>query len=202
MRIPFTALTVAAAALAAVSVPASVRAAAVCVVPNDKIPTSRPPEADRLFRSKVLERRIAQTAARISDPELRRMFQQCLPNTLDTTVHPGRTADGDDDTFVVTGDIDAMWLRDSGAQVWPYLRFAKDDPELRRLIRGVIRRQFQPTDGRLVRNPYNRHFPFSQILQIRAVQNLNLRPCRQCRKEHQKTKQIQSCLHTFYRFYS
>ena len=52
MRIPFTALTVAAAALAAVSVPASVRAAAVCVVPNDKIPTSRPPEADRLFRSK------------------------------------------------------------------------------------------------------------------------------------------------------
>lgn len=154
MRIPFTALTVAAAALAAVSVPASVRAAAVCVVPNDKIPTSRPPEADRLFRSKVLERRIAQTAARISDPELRRMFQQCLPNTLDTTVHPGRTADGDDDTFVVTGDIDAMWLRDSGAQVWPYLRFAKDDPELRRLIRGVIRRQFRS----LVLDPYANAF--------------------------------------------
>ena len=35
-----------------------------------------------------------------------------------------------------------MWLRDSGAQVWPYLRYVSEDEPLRHLIRGVIRRQF------------------------------------------------------------
>jgi meiotically up-regulated gene 157 (Mug157) protein len=68
------------------------------------------------------------------------MVGQCLPNTLDTTVTLS-TRDGRPDTFVITGDIPAMWLRDSTAQVWPYLRFAKDDPELKRMIRGVVERQ-------------------------------------------------------------
>ena len=45
------------------------------------------------------------------------------------------------DTYIVTGDIDAMWLRDSSAQVWPYLRFARQDEKLRALIEGVVRRQ-------------------------------------------------------------
>lgn len=94
-------------------------------VPGDAIPDSRPAVADRLFRSEAVERCIERVSADITDPMLRRMFAQCLPNTLDTTVHPGRTADGADDTFVVTGDITAMWLRDSGAQVWPYLRFCR-----------------------------------------------------------------------------
>ena len=68
------------------------------------------------------------------------MFGNCLPNTLDTTVFPG-TFEGHPDTFVITGDIDAMWLRDSSAQVWPYLRFAREDKQLALLIEGVIRRQ-------------------------------------------------------------
>ncbi len=68
------------------------------------------------------------------------MFGNCLPNTLDTTVFPG-TYEGQPDTFVITGDIDAMWLRDSSAQVWPYLRFANEDKQLASLIEGVIRRQ-------------------------------------------------------------
>jgi len=34
-----------------------------------------------------------------------------------------------------------MWLRDSSAQVWPYLPLTKEDPTLRHLIEGVIRRQ-------------------------------------------------------------
>jgi hypothetical protein len=42
---------------------------------------------------------------------------------------------------VVTGDIPAMWLRDSSAQVWPYLPFLTADPELAKLIEGVIRCQ-------------------------------------------------------------
>jgi hypothetical protein len=68
------------------------------------------------------------------------MFERCFPNALDTTVFPG-TLDGKPDTFVITGDIDAMWLRDSSAQVHPYVAFAKEDADLARLIVGVIRRQ-------------------------------------------------------------
>lgn len=123
-------------------------------VPGDAIPDSRPAVADRLFRSEAVERCIERVSADITDPMLRRMFAQCLPNTLDTTVHPSRTADGADDTFVVTGDITAMWLRDSGAQVWPYLRFAAEDDSLRHLIGGVLRRQFRS----LVLDPYANAF--------------------------------------------
>src|SRR3569832_793394 len=72
--------------------------------------------------------------------ELAWLFSNCLPNTLDTTVtfKNGPTVP---DTIVVTGDIPAMWLRDSSAQVWPYLPFISADTELARLIEGVIRRQ-------------------------------------------------------------
>nr|WP_287494609.1 glycoside hydrolase family 125 protein [Candidatus Brachybacter algidus] len=49
--------------------------------------------------------------------------------------------DGKPDTYVITGDIDAMWLRDSCAQVWPYLPMMRNDPHLKSLIEGVIRRQ-------------------------------------------------------------
>jgi meiotically up-regulated gene 157 (Mug157) protein len=58
----------------------------------------------------------------MKDPELAWLFSNCLPNTLDTTVTFTNTANGPD-TVVVTGDIPAMWLRDSSAQVWPYLPF-------------------------------------------------------------------------------
>ncbi len=129
---------------------------AIPVVPAvcDAIPDGRPAEADRLFRSEAVERCIDRVAQRISNPVLRGMFVQCLPNTLDTTVHPGQAADGTDDTFVVTGDITAMWLRDSAAQVWPYLRFASEDESLRHLIAGVLRRQFRS----LLLDPYANAF--------------------------------------------
>lgn len=54
-----------------------------------------------------------------------------------------RKTDGKDDTVVYTGDIHAMWLRDSGAQVWPYVQLANQDPELKAMLAGVIRRQFK-----------------------------------------------------------
>ncbi|MGO4209857.1 glycoside hydrolase family 125 protein [Terriglobus sp. 2YAB30_2] len=100
----------------------------------------RPKPADRKFTSEGVERYIAETAKRIADPELRQLFINCFPNTLDTTVQPG-TADGKPDTVVLTGDIPAMWLRDSSAQVWPYVPLAKQDEKLRALLEGVIRRQ-------------------------------------------------------------
>jgi len=100
----------------------------------------RPPLADRRFRSNAVEQFLSETSARIHNPELRTLFLNCFPNTLDTTVLPGEF-EGQPDTAVLTGDIAAMWLRDSSAQVWPYLRFAAKDEPLRRLLEGILRRQ-------------------------------------------------------------
>lgn len=71
---------------------------------------------------------------------MRRLFENCYPNTLDTTVFY-REEDGAEDTFIITGDIDAMWLRDSTAQVWPYLPLVRQDEDLKKMIRGLVRRQ-------------------------------------------------------------
>jgi meiotically up-regulated gene 157 (Mug157) protein len=49
--------------------------------------------------------------------------------------------DGKPDTAVITGDIPAMWLRDSSAQVWPYLTLAAKDAALRHMLEGIIRQQ-------------------------------------------------------------
>lgn len=72
------------------------------------------------------------------DPRMYEMFERCYTNTLDTTVK--RMADGS--TYVITGDIPAMWLRDSVAQLRPYLILAKEDEEIGDLLAGLIKRQF------------------------------------------------------------
>ena len=100
----------------------------------------RPPRDRRKFVSDAVEATIAQMTTVIVDPELAWLFENCFPNTLDTTVR-FRIVDGKPDTFVITGDIEAMWLRDSAAQVWPFLPMTRDDRRLRDLIAGVIRRQ-------------------------------------------------------------
>jgi meiotically up-regulated gene 157 (Mug157) protein len=105
-----------------------------------KLPHARPPIADRKFTSPAVEDAIATLQRQIGDSALRILVENCLPNTLDTTVYPG-VFEKHPDTYVVTGDIDAMWLRDSSAQVWPYLRLARKDARLRILLEGVIRRQ-------------------------------------------------------------
>jgi len=103
-------------------------------------PEGRPKPADRRFTSPAVEKYLIDTSRRIADPVLAALFVNCYPNTLDTTVGPG-SYDGKPDTTVITGDIPAMWLRDSSAQVWPYLPLAKQDTALRELLEGVIRRQ-------------------------------------------------------------
>ncbi len=100
----------------------------------------RPPVEKRCFTSKAVEKQIRDmhdALIKVS-PKLWQMFQNSFPNTLDTTVFPNG-----DRTFVITGDIDAMWLRDSGAQVWTYISYIKEDEELRKLIRGVIMQQLE-----------------------------------------------------------
>ena len=100
----------------------------------------RPKVAERRFASEAVEAFLKDRAARIGDAALRGLFENCYPNTLDTTVVPG-VFEGKPDTAVLTGDIQAMWLRDSSAQVWPYLPLAAKDRRLRELLEGVIRRQ-------------------------------------------------------------
>lgn len=116
-------------------------------MPNKSHSTSgfvsqRPPVEKRNFVSPAVELTIEKVCQSIADPELAWLFENCFPNTLDTTVKHS-TRNGKPDTFVITGDIEAMWLRDSTAQVWHYVPFINADPKLKDLIAGVIHRQTQ-----------------------------------------------------------
>lgn len=103
-------------------------------------PVVRVPLEKRNFSSKSVEAAISRFKSSVKNPELAWLFENCFPNTLDTTVFH-EVKNGVPDTYVITGDIDAMWLRDSSAQVWPYLQFVNEDAQLKQLIAGVIRRQ-------------------------------------------------------------
>ncbi|MDR0136623.1 glycoside hydrolase family 125 protein [Metabacillus idriensis] len=72
------------------------------------------------------------------DEKLQRMFEKCFVNTYETTMKKQK----DGKTFVITGDIPAMWLRDSAAQVRPYLLAAEEDEEIADLLEGVLCQQF------------------------------------------------------------
>src|SRR5258708_3095792 len=100
---------------------------------------SRPEPHDRLLRNDHIEKEIEKISESIADEDVRRMFSQCFPNTLDTTIYHSEQ-DGHPDTFVVTGDIPAMWLRDSVNQVWPYLPYVSKDEEMKKLFVGLIHR--------------------------------------------------------------
>jgi len=109
---------------------------------GQRFPVVRVPAAERRFSSPAIENAIAEFTDNVPNKELAWLFNNCFPNTLDTTVFP-EEIDGKPYTYVITGDIDAMWLRDSCAQVWPYLPFMAEDPELKRLIAGLVNKQSQ-----------------------------------------------------------
>lgn len=136
----FAAATLAIANLDAASGVAAVADAAAVTADSKYDTNRRPAPADRLFVSKAVEDEIARVKSLLTNRQLAWMFENCFPNTIDTTVH-FRMLDGNPDTFVYTGDIHAMWLRDSGAQVWPYLQLANKDEQLRMMLEGVVRRQ-------------------------------------------------------------
>lgn len=116
-------------------------------------PVVRVAEAERNFQSKVIENAIREFQKNVKDKELAWLFNNCFPNTLDTTVTYSEE-NGKPDTYVITGDIDAMWLRDSSAQVWPYMAFAGEDKKLQHLIAGVINRQTRY----ILKDPYANAF--------------------------------------------
>lgn len=84
------------------------------------------------------------------ETRLAEIFETCYTNTLNTTVKEME----DGSTYVITGDIPAMWLRDSTAQLRPYLIPAKKDPALAEVIAGLVRRQF----ACILRQPYANAF--------------------------------------------
>ncbi len=94
----------------------------------------------------------ASYAKKIKDEKIKKMFVQCFLSTFETTVQ----LEDDGSCFVITGDIPAMWLRDSSAQVNHYIPFAKDSEEAFRVIDGLIRRQMSCINNDAYANAFNR----------------------------------------------
>ncbi|KAI5950136.1 hypothetical protein KGF54_005284 [Candida jiufengensis] len=115
-----------------------------------KYPYMRPAPKCRTFVSKAVEALIDDLKMKIKDPDLARLVENCLPNTLDTTILWHKTSKDTPSklkdltypqTFVVTGDIHAEWLRDSARQLSLYQKLIKYDPVLQELILGAINTQ-------------------------------------------------------------
>lgn len=73
----------------------------------------------------------------IKDEKEKETFKKCFLNTIDTTVSYYKN----NDAFLITGDIPAMWLRDSSCQVIHYLPFIKENPFIRHFIGALINKQ-------------------------------------------------------------
>lgn len=99
-----------------------------------------------------MKKDIASFEATISDSKLRTMFHNCFFNTLDTTVEYLDNGE----VYMLTGDIPAMWLRDSSASVMQYIEFANKDKDVFNLMRGLIKRQFFYIEVDPYANSFNR----------------------------------------------
>ena len=119
------------------------------------LPYQRPSPHCRTFSSPLVEDIIDEMTAKMEDKDLARIFENAFPNTLDTTVRwhvdgssklsiRKRYQDGaweGPQSFIVTGDINAEWLRDSTNQLAQYQTLAKKDPKIESLILGAINTQ-------------------------------------------------------------
>ena len=122
------------------------------------LPFQRPHPKCRTFHSDEVEKVIKDVTGRMKNADLARLFENTFPSTTDTTVkfHTNGTMSIDDraprssvrpgtwegpQSFIITGDIIAEWLRDSTNQLSPYQPLAKKDPAIHTLILGAINTQ-------------------------------------------------------------
>lgn len=129
------------------------------------LPAQRPVQRCRLFVSKHVDAFITEMNAKIKDIDVATLLENCLPNTLDTTIRWHDSALPE--TFVITGDINAQWIRDSTFQLEPYHQFLKDDDALKLLVRGTIQTQAKF----LVKAPYCNAFQPPLASGLRPTRN-------------------------------
>lgn len=147
----------------------------------------RPSVYCRTFVSELVEKVIIDITERMVDKDLARLFENAFPNTLDTTVRwhvdgtakshtelKARSSNGRDagkwegaQSFVVTGDINAEWLRDSTNQLLQYQPLAKSDPKIFNLILGAINTQAEY----VIESPYCNAFQPPGPSKLAATQN-------------------------------
>lgn len=112
-----------------------------------KYPYMRPPPKCRTFVSPALEKLIDDLKSKVKSPDLARLIENTLPNTLDTTILWHKASKDSSlespQTFVVTGDIHAEWLRDSAHQLSVFMPLLKYDSGLKELVKGAIKTQEQ-----------------------------------------------------------
>nr|POE72363.1 meiotically up-regulated gene 157 protein [Quercus suber] len=152
-----------------------------------KLPYQRPSSHCRTFESDLVEQTIKELKASMTDNELARIFENAFPNTLDTTVRwhvdgsekkldkaaqqvfdpSGETAWEGPQSFIVTGDINAEWLRDSTNQLAQYQRLAKKDKAIENLILGAINTQAEY----VIMSPYCNAFQPPLASKIRPAGN-------------------------------
>ncbi|KAJ2972071.1 hypothetical protein NUW58_g9260 [Xylaria curta] len=105
----------------------------------------RPEPGCRTFNSTVVEDAILRMKNLTTDPDLFRLFENTYPNTIDTAIKwRGFAANNTKEelAFIITGDIDAMWIRDSANQVAPYRSVLKSkDDDIASIFRGAINLQ-------------------------------------------------------------
>lgn len=116
------------------------------LVGKHKYPYMRPAPKCRTFVLSAVERVIEDLKRKVRDPDLARLIENCLPNTLDTTILYHRPDPEDKlkvgpESFIVTGDIHAEWLRDAARQVSVYQPFVRHDRGLQEMLRGAINTQ-------------------------------------------------------------
>ncbi|KAL5349253.1 hypothetical protein ACLOAV_005541 [Pseudogymnoascus australis] len=152
-----------------------------------RLPFQRPSTQCRTFTSPHVEKIISDITSKMVDKDLARLFENAFPNTLDTTVrwHVDGTnklkhneikawhktkSDGaweGPQSFIVTGDINAEWLRDSTNQLLQYQPLALKDPKIFNLILGAINTQAEY----VIQSPYCNAFQPPPPSKLAATQN-------------------------------
>ncbi|CZT07103.1 hypothetical protein WAI453_010817 [Rhynchosporium graminicola] len=148
-----------------------------------ELPFQRPSIHCRTFTSPLVEKVIEDMKEKMVNKDLARLFENAFPNTLDTTVSwhvdgeaahtelkARSTADGKwagAQSFVVTGDINAEWLRDSTNQLLQYQPLAKKDKKIFNLILGAINTQAEY----VIEAPYCNAFQPPPPSKLSATQN-------------------------------